>query len=357
MDLFDRAKAVRLRSYHGKYLTADEDEEHVTQSRNGSASGARWEVEFLPDRPALRLRSCYGRYLAASPESFLLGFTGKKVVQLLPSLDQSDPSLEWEAFREGFQVKLRSHAGKFLRANGSLPPWRNSVTHDLPHYTATQDWVLWDVNIVEILPSSSAAAAATVKPKLAPPAASIKRPPSPPPSPPRPLQQKPPFAADISSPSATFEPDDLHEASFSWSTSSSISDSSPHAYTVHSQPSSTPQKYPSFAAPAPVPAVAPAPAKTPAAALSRTIYYTVADDRGNLDDDFEWPSMTFSGTSVPELTKILKKLTMLDDIIVCTRHPLRHNLSPVYLQLPPNNRTMWLVVVDAESSFGRSFDI
>ncbi|XP_042408441.1 uncharacterized protein LOC121997852 [Zingiber officinale] len=333
MELFDHAKAVRLRSYHGKYLKADEDEEHVTQSRNGSAPGARWEVEFLPDCPTFRLRSCHGRYLAASAEHFLLGFTGKKVVQLqfFPSLDPNPPCLKWEPIREGFQVKLKSHTGKFLRANGSLPPWRNSVTHDLPQHTATQDWVLWDVDVVEIQSSSAPARA---------PAVSIKRSPSPPSSPPR------PFAEDFSSPSGPSDPDELREVSSS-STSSSMADSSPRANAIHSPPSSTSQRSPSLAAQAPV----------PAPSLGRTIYYTVADDRGNVDDHEEWPSLTFVGTSVPELTLLLKKLTMIDDIIVCTRHPLKHNLSPIYLHLPPNNRAMRLVVVDADSSFGRSFDI
>lgn len=82
----------------------------------------------------------------------------------------------------------------------------------------------------------------------------------------------------------------------------------------------------------------------------RTIYYTVADDGGNVDDAVEWPSLTYAGTSVPVLARKLKQLTGRDDIVVCTRHPVKHTLSPIYLQLPPNNRTLWLVVVDAESS-------
>ncbi|RHN41171.1 hypothetical protein MtrunA17_Chr8g0363181 [Medicago truncatula] len=48
------------------------------------------------------------------------------------------------------QVKLKTIDGNVLRANGGLPPWRNSVTHDIPHRSATQDWILWDVDVLEI---------------------------------------------------------------------------------------------------------------------------------------------------------------------------------------------------------------
>ena len=47
------------------------------------------------------------------------------------------------------QVRLRSWSGKFLRANGGTPPWRNTVTVDEPHSSATRDWILWDVEPVE----------------------------------------------------------------------------------------------------------------------------------------------------------------------------------------------------------------
>ena len=148
MELFQRAKAVRLRSHHEKYLLADDDEESVCQDRNGSSRSARWTVEFVDGENILRLKSCYGKYLTASNAPFLLGMTGRKVLQTLPK--RLDSSLEWEPIREGFHVKLKTRYGNYLRANGGVPPWRNSVTHDIPHRTATQDWVLWEVDIVEI---------------------------------------------------------------------------------------------------------------------------------------------------------------------------------------------------------------
>ncbi|KAI4311150.1 hypothetical protein MLD38_036068 [Melastoma candidum] len=60
-------------------------------------------------------------------------------------------SLEWEPMRDGFQVRLKTKYGNFLRANGGLSPWRNSITHDIPHRSATRDWILWEVDVVEAL--------------------------------------------------------------------------------------------------------------------------------------------------------------------------------------------------------------
>ncbi|XP_073116013.1 uncharacterized protein [Elaeis guineensis] len=155
MDLFHRAKAVRLRSHHDKYLMADDDEEHVRQDRNGASRNVRWTVEIVDaPAPVLRLKSLYGRYLTASNEPFLLGVTGRKVLQTVPP--RLDSSVEWEPIRDGVQAKLKTRYGHFLRANGGLPPWRNSVTHDIPHRTATQDWILWDVDVIDIIPSPSA---------------------------------------------------------------------------------------------------------------------------------------------------------------------------------------------------------
>ncbi|CAN0925806.1 hypothetical protein LINGRAHAP2_LOCUS34963 [Linum grandiflorum] len=156
MDFFLKAKAVRLRSHHDKYLHADDDEESVLQDRNGSSKNAKWTVELVPgSESVIRLKSCYSKYLTASDHPYLLGMTGRKVLQTSPR--RLDSSVEWEPVREGAQIKLRTRYGNFLRANGGLPPWRNSVTHDIPHRTATQDWVLWDIDVVEIQVLSPAA--------------------------------------------------------------------------------------------------------------------------------------------------------------------------------------------------------
>lgn len=151
MEFFHRAKMVRLKSHHSKYLVADDDEETVRQSRNGSSSKARWTVEYVEKNPnVIRLKSCHGLYLSATNEAFLLGMTGKKVQQYSAQM-KPDHTTEWEPIKEGaFHVKLRTCEGKFLRANGGTLPWKNSVTHDVPHRTATQDWVLWGVDVVGI---------------------------------------------------------------------------------------------------------------------------------------------------------------------------------------------------------------
>lgn len=50
------------------------------------------------------------------------------------------------------QVRLKTRYGQYLRANKGLPPWRNSITHDIPHRSRTSNWVLWDVDLVELRP-------------------------------------------------------------------------------------------------------------------------------------------------------------------------------------------------------------
>ncbi|CAN8239157.1 unnamed protein product [Cochlearia groenlandica] len=157
IDIFRDAKAVRLRSYaHEKYLIADDDEESVIMGRNGSSKEARWRVEPVPgSEKAIRLKSCHGGYLTASNERLMLGATGHKVVQS-SRIRTGEPAGEWEPVKEGLKkVKMRSrNGGKYLRANGGVPPWRNTVTHDIPNRSVTQNWVVWDVDVVEIMERS-----------------------------------------------------------------------------------------------------------------------------------------------------------------------------------------------------------
>lgn len=149
MEYFNKAKAVKLRSHLGKYLVADNDHEKLHQSRKGFTKNATWEVELVEGKNhRVRLKSCHGRYLTATDTPFLLGMTGNRVVQ-----SDMDAGLgwkyEWEPIREGFHVKLRSWCGTYLRGNGGTPPWRNSITHDDPYSATTHGWILWGVEVVE----------------------------------------------------------------------------------------------------------------------------------------------------------------------------------------------------------------
>ncbi|KAH9609903.1 hypothetical protein KSS87_016340 [Heliosperma pusillum] len=151
MEFFTKAKTVRLRSQHNKYLVAAEDEESVKQSRSGSSKTARWSVETVDNKPnVIRLKNCQSwKYLRATDDPFLLGMTGRRVGQSSPRL-RLDPTVEWEPIREGSLIKLRTRKGNFLRANAGIPPWNNSVTHDVPSRTSTQDWIFWSVDVLDV---------------------------------------------------------------------------------------------------------------------------------------------------------------------------------------------------------------
>ncbi|KAG4208635.1 hypothetical protein ERO13_A03G145700v2 [Gossypium hirsutum] len=296
MDLFLNAKAVRLRGHHDKYLVAEEDEESVSQDRNGSSKSARWTVEFVPgSENIIRLKSFYNKYLTASNQPFLLGMTGRKVIQSLPR--RLDSSVEWEPIKVGSQAKLKTRYHNFLRANGGLPPWRNSVTHDIPHRTATQDWVLWDVDIVEIQVQSPGSGPRPSAPPAVPHAGSLN-----------------------------FEP------------------TSPSAVSANSGNFSRQESSDSYVG------------SSPPKSEGRTIYYHVADENGEVDDEaVEGYSFSFKGNGVDELTHKLKEETGLEDVVVCTRSPLNGKLFPLRLQLPPNNSDMHVVVVPLASKVGRNF--
>uniref|UniRef100_A0A6N2N5P9 DUF569 domain-containing protein n=2 Tax=Salix TaxID=40685 RepID=A0A6N2N5P9_SALVM len=285
MDFFHKAKAVRLRSHHDKYLLADDDEESVNQDRDGSSKNAKWIVELVPGSDfIIRLKSCYGKYLTASNQPFLLGMTGRKVLQTLPR--RLDSSVEWEPTREGGQMKLKTRYGNFLRANGGLPPWRNSVTHDVPHRTSTQDWILWDVDVLEIQVLQSPTGHAS--------------------DPNRVMSHADSLDFEPTSPSSL----SVKSGNFSRQESSDIIVTSPRR------------------------------------SEGRKIYYHVADESGEVDDDATVGySLNFKGNGVDELTQKLKEDTGLEDIVVCTRSPLNAQLYPLRLQLPPNNADMHVILV------------
>ncbi|CAN4116225.1 unnamed protein product [Withania somnifera] len=292
MELFHKAKAVRLQSHHDKYLTADEDEESVTQDRNGASKNAKWTVEFVEKTDnVIRLKSCYGKYLTASNQPFLLGMTGRKVLQTLPN--RLDSSIEWEPIREGHSVKLRTRYGQFLRGNGGVPPWRNSVTHDIPHRTKTQDWVLWDVHVVEILPHAPAPAVVTHSDS---------------------------FASESSSPTTTAT-GSSKSLSFSRQKSSDSLVNSP-----------------------------------PKLVDGRLIYYHITDEFGEIEEGTEALCITFKGNNVEDLTKRFEEETGLEEITVCTRSALNGKLYPLHLQLPPNNANMNVIILPS-SSKGETFTV
>lgn len=283
MDLLRNAKAVRLRSHHGKFLHANDDQESVSQTRSVTARNNIWSIEFVNDTPdnvtIIRLKSCYDKYLTASNHHFLLGLTGKKVLQTVPN--RLDSSVEWEPMGHGKNAKLKTRYGHYLRANGGLPPWRNSVTHDIPHRSATQGWIMWQIEVVDI---------------------PLQLPAPPPPNQVVPHSDSIPSSGS-NSPSAIWSksPTFWNQESIDW------------------------------------------PLKREE---GRAIYYhVITDDFGETDENTQGFCISFKGKEVNELTRTLEQETRLHNITVCSQSPLDGKLYPLQLQLPPNNATMKVVVV------------
>ncbi|KAL0538938.1 hypothetical protein IC582_023108 [Cucumis melo] len=289
-DFFHNLKTVRLRSHHNKYLVADDDQNSVNQERSGSSKNAHWSVEFPFSKRSnftIRLKSCYGKYLTASNQPFLLGMTGRKVLQTLPR--RLDSSIEWEPVREGAHVKFKTCNGNFLRANGGLPPWRNSVTHDIPSQTATQDWILWDIDVVEIQVQF--------------------------------LSHRTPTIEHVDS--LDFNPSSPASASGKWAHYSRLE----YTNSTVSLP--------------------------PKSEGRTIYYHVADESGDIDKYTMEGSSFTFKGNGVEELTRKLKEEIGFEGIIVCTRNPLNGNLYPLRLQLPPNNAIMHVVAVLESSKLGK----
>ncbi|CAL5077517.1 unnamed protein product [Urochloa decumbens] len=337
MELFERARTVRLRSHHDKYLYADEDESHVVQDRNAASPNARWVVEPVPHSPGvLRLRSRYGRYLSASNEPFLLGVTGRKVLQTLPH--RLDSSVEWIPVRDdarnraGPGARLRTRYGNFLRANAGLPPWRNSVTHDTPHRHA--GWVVWDVEVVQaVIPGPDSATASD--------AGGGGYSPAPPPS-----YNKPPSRSSSPTPpplpTSALRPPPHHREE--------------NAAPFRAQPPPPPPGYIAPPAPGLYRLESTESFSVPLHKVEgRAIYYQVGDEDGDVDPDESPQHLTFNGTGLEELLERLKEESGLEDVVMCSRSPINGKLLPLRLQLPPNNAAVHIVLVRESSKVAKTF--
>lgn len=283
MELFQNAKTVRLRSHHDKYLIAEDDGESVCQDRHGGSKYARWTVEYVKSIEGVdlvRFKSCYDRYLTATDDDFLLGVTGKKVKQTVPR--RLDSSIEWEPVRDGMQVKLKTRYGNFLRANGGLPPWRNSITHDVPSRSHTQDWILWEIEVLEVYDQVKKVEAEAVD-------------------------------EDVNE-----EKNKLERCESEFDASTFII-----SHSGQSELSASGVKN-----------------------EGRIIHYNVVDDDGNIVDEAAGErSFVFRGSGMQELTQMLEEETGLTEITLCSRSPLNGKLYPMRLALPPNHVKLHVFVV------------
>lgn len=415
MQFFRDAHSVRLLAHTGKYLWADEDKKSVAQRRGRDAYGAIWRVELVADKNAVRFKSVYDLYLMASDYAFLLGATGKKVLQSFAS--KADSALEWEPVEAGTFVKLKTKGDKFLRANGGMPPYRNSVTHDVPVLASNQPVVLWEVEVVRKRDAPSThflplrqSSASSPSPQLqaensegetpsvrsedeeeeipAPPPRSVHRPRR------RDEDEESPVSSEPGSPRRP-PSEALRNTRIGRRRGSPPRDAS---YYPPSYEQSPPPGRQSYYPPAPAlvdyatlegsgreslypPVAAPAPARrvpeeydsSPRGSVDgaegsgrggrgdlRRIFYSVAEEDGEVLalDDETYGTFMFGGQSLDELTRELQRVTGLrEDIILCMRNPLSAKLYKMRLALPQNTAPLSVVVVRSNSQFGRTFPV
>ncbi|CAH9090771.1 unnamed protein product [Cuscuta europaea] len=145
MEHLENAKVIRLKEYKkGKFLVADKDQKTLRRGGNGSSQNALWTVEMVAEgtHRYLRLKSCHGKYLTASNMPLLPRGRCQKVVQSLP--DRLNSATEWEMEGEGV-VRLRTRYGQFLKQYGGVMPWRHSLVHN-GHAKRS---ALWEIQVVD----------------------------------------------------------------------------------------------------------------------------------------------------------------------------------------------------------------
>ncbi|KAJ8499863.1 hypothetical protein OPV22_010415 [Ensete ventricosum] len=269
MEFFTGARVVRLVSFYGMYLMANEDERRVSVSKPDASDNALWNVEIVsrdPNSPRVRFRSYVNCYLAADASRrrcFRGIFKDQNVFQ--EHHDGRRIFGEWYPVRDGLFVQLRCSFGDYLRARVGHLIFPNSAMVDRPSGEHMGLSYLWEVHIIRL--------------------------PEPPPR--RPLSQ----AAGPSGASSSMEP---------IPSSSTIA---PAVVSMEGEASSSPMAAgPSSSTVSP-----------PSVFRDRAFNYVIADDAGKADDPREVLTSRLFRNSTSELTSKLREKTGLDDVYVCAR--------------------------------------
>ncbi|VFQ73568.1 unnamed protein product [Cuscuta campestris] len=145
MEHLEHAKVIRLKEYKtGKFLVANGDGKTLRRSSDGSSGNALWTVEMVAEgaQRYMRLKSCHGKYLTASNMPLVPRGRCQKVVQSLP--EKLNSATEWEMEGEGV-IRLKTRYGQFLKQYGGVMPWRHSLVHN-DHAKRS---ALWEIQIVD----------------------------------------------------------------------------------------------------------------------------------------------------------------------------------------------------------------
>lgn len=87
----------------------------------------------------------------------------------------------------------------------------------------------------------------------------------------------------------------------------------------------------------------------PKVSEGRLIYFHIANEYGEVENEFEELCIAFKGHQVSELASRLEEELGIHGLTVCTKSPLNGKLYPLRLHLPPNNATMHVIVLPPSS--------